>query len=74
MRKPTKTTVQLETVVKREAAKTMSLPKNLVVSIWPDGDRWKVICHSPNPREDKECFELIRVEAERLRLKFDLRL
>jgi hypothetical protein len=52
----------------------MPLPKNLVVSIWPDGDSWKVICHSPNPREDKECFELIRVESERLKLKFDLRL
>lgn len=74
MSKPTKTTVQLETLVKREAAKTMPLPKNLVVSIWPDGDSWKVICHSPNPREDKEYFELIRTEAERLRLKFDLRL
>jgi hypothetical protein len=74
MSKPTKTTLQLRTLVKQEAAKTMSLPKNLVVSVWPDGDSWKVVCHSPNPREDKECFELIRVEAERLRLKFDLRL
>jgi hypothetical protein len=72
--KPTKTTSQLETLVKREAAKTRSLPKNLVASVWPDGDSWKVVCHSPNPRDDKECFELIRHEADRLKLKFDLRL
>jgi hypothetical protein len=72
MSKPTKTTSQLETLVKREAAKAMSLPKNLVVSVWPDGDSWKVVCHSPNPRDDKECFELIRNEADRLKLKFDL--
>jgi hypothetical protein len=74
MSKPTKTTLQLETLVKQQVAKTMSIPKNLVMSVWPDGDSWKVVCHSPNPREDKECFELIRNEAERLKLKFDLRL
>jgi hypothetical protein len=72
--KPTKTTLQLEMLIKKEAAKNMSLPKNLVVSVWPDGGGWKVVCHSPNPREDKECFELIRKEADRLKLKFDLRL
>jgi hypothetical protein len=74
MSKRTKTTLQLETLVKQEAAKTMSLPQNLVVSVWPDGDSWKVVCHSPNPREDKDFFEQIRKEADRLKLKFDLRL
>ena len=72
--KPTKTTLQLEALIKKEAAKNMSLPKNLVVSVWPDGAGWKVVCHSTNPQEDKECFELIRKEADRLKLKFDLRL
>jgi hypothetical protein len=72
--KPTKTILQLETLIKQEAAKTMSLPENLVVSVWPDGDGWKVVCHSPNPRDDKEYFELIRKEADRLKLKFNLRL
>ena len=74
MSKPTKTTLQLETLVKQEAAKAMPLPKNLVVSVWPDGDSWKVVCHSPNPLKDKECFEVIREEADRIKLKFDLRL
>jgi hypothetical protein len=32
-----------------------------------------VVCHSPNPLKDRECFELIRGEADRLKLKFDLR-
>jgi hypothetical protein len=52
----------------------MVLPKNLIVSVWPDGDSWKVVCHSPNPREDKECYALIREEADRLKAKFDLQL
>jgi len=38
---PTKTTLQLETLVKQEAAKAISLPKNLVVSIWPMGTAGK---------------------------------
>jgi hypothetical protein len=74
MSKPKKTTLQLEMLIKEGAAKTISLPKNLVVSVWPDADVWKVVCHSPNPREDKECFELIRKEADRLKLQFDLHL
>lgn len=56
---------ETEVLIKKEVAKTMSLPKNLVLSVWPDGDSWKVGCHSPNPLEDKECFELIRREADR---------
>ncbi len=52
----------------------MLLPKDIVVSIWPDADGWKVVCQSPNPLQDRECCELIRAEADRLRLKFDLNL
>jgi hypothetical protein len=74
MSKPKKTILQLETLIKKEAAKTMSLPNDLVVSIWPDADSWKVVCHSPHPVKDRECYELIRAEADRLKLKFDLNL
>jgi hypothetical protein len=74
MGKPAKTTLQLETLIRQGAAKTMVLPKNLIVSVWPDGDSWKVVCHSPNPQEDKECYALIREEADRLKAKFGLQL
>ena len=60
MSKPKKTILQLETLIKKEAAKTMLLPKDIVVSIWPDADGWKVVCQSPNPLQDRECCELIR--------------
>ena len=36
MSKSKKTILQLETLIKKEAAKTMLLPKDLVISIWPD--------------------------------------
>jgi len=36
MSQPKKTILQLETLIKREAAKTMLLPENVVVSIWPE--------------------------------------
>jgi hypothetical protein len=38
MSKPKKTMLQLETLIKKEAAKSMLLPKDIVVSIWPDTD------------------------------------
>jgi hypothetical protein len=66
--------MQLEILIKQGAARIISLPKDLVESVWPDGDCWKVVCISPNPREDKECFALIREEADRLKMKFDLQL
>jgi hypothetical protein len=72
MTKPKKTMLQLETLIKEEAAKTISVPQNLLVSVWPDAGSWKVVCHSPNPVDDKECFEVIRKAADRLKLKFDL--
>jgi hypothetical protein len=72
MTKPKKTMLQLETLIRDEASKSISLPKDLLVSVWPDAGSWKVVCHSPNPVEDKECFEVIRREADRLKLKFDL--
>jgi hypothetical protein len=49
MSKPKKTILQLETLIKKVAAKTMLLPKDLVISIWPDADSWTVVCHSPHP-------------------------
>ena len=73
MSKPKKTILQLETLIKKEA-KTMLLPKDLVISIWPDADSWKVVCHSPHPLQDRECYELIRAEGDRLKLKDDLSL
>jgi hypothetical protein len=74
MSKPKKTMLQLETLIKKEAAKSMLLPKHIVVSIWPHTDGWKVACRSPHPLQDRECCELVRMEADRLRLKFDLNL
>ena len=59
MSKPKKTILQLETLIKREAAKTMLLPENVVVSICPEANSWKVVCHSPHPLQDRECYELI---------------
>jgi hypothetical protein len=74
MSKPKKTILQLEMLIKREAAKTMLLPENVVVSIWPEANSWKVVCHSPHPLQDRECYELIRAKGDRLKLKYDLSL
>ena len=74
MSKPKKTILQLETLIKKVAEKTMLLPKDIVISIWPDADSWTVVCHSPHPLQDRECYKLIRAEGDRLKLKYDLSL
>jgi hypothetical protein len=74
MTKPKKTILQLETLIKKGTAKTMLLPKDLVISIWPDADGWKVVCHSPHPLQDRECYELISGGRRSLKLKYDLSL
>jgi hypothetical protein len=38
MTKPKKTILQLETLIKKGTAKTILLPKDLVISNWPDAD------------------------------------
>jgi hypothetical protein len=70
--KSKKTSQQLETMIKAGVSQTMLWPKNAVVSIWPDADSWKAVCHSPNPVQDKERIERVRTESDRLKLEFDL--
>ncbi len=72
MTKPKKTALQLETIIKAGVSEIMLWPNNAVVSIWPDANGWKAVCHTPNPVMDKECVERVRAEAERLKLEFDL--
>jgi hypothetical protein len=66
------TSLQLEVMIKRAVSRTFPLPKNLVVSIWPDGDSWKAVAHSPNPSQDKEIYECVRAQAALLKKDFDL--
>jgi hypothetical protein len=66
------TAQQLEVMIKKAVSKIMPLPKNLVVSIWPDGGSWKAIPHSPNPIQDKELYDRVRAQAELLKKEYDL--
>jgi hypothetical protein len=59
-------------MIKRAVGKTFPLPKNPVISIWPNGDSWKAIAHSPNPSQDKELYECVRAQAELLKRNFHL--
>jgi hypothetical protein len=72
MSKPRKTPHQLERLIKKAVAK--ALPEDLVISVWPDANTWMVVCHSPHPLQEREYYELVRAEADRLKLKFDVEL
>jgi hypothetical protein len=66
------TAQQLEVMIKKAVSKVRPLPKNLVISIWPDGDSWKAISHSPNPSQDKDLYDSVRAQAELLKKEYDL--
>jgi hypothetical protein len=66
------TAQQLEMMIKKAVSKIRPLPKDLVVSIWPDGDSWKAISHSPNPILDKELYDSVHAQAELLKKEYDL--
>jgi len=70
--KRAKTAAQLETMIREAISKLVPLPKNLVISIWPDGESWKAISHSPNPSQDKELYKRVRAQADLLKKEFDL--
>jgi hypothetical protein len=66
------TSQQLEVMIRRAVSRTFPLPKDLVITIWPDGDSWKAVAHSPNPSNDKEICEFVRAQAALLKNDFDL--
>jgi hypothetical protein len=72
MTKPKKTALELVTMITSGVSKSTLWPKDAVVSIWPDPENWKAVCHTPNPVMDKGWIEQVRAEVERLMLELDL--
>jgi hypothetical protein len=46
---------------------------DIVVSVQPDGDTWKVVIMQVIPKDDRGLFEMISLIADRLRSQFDLK-
>jgi hypothetical protein len=72
MKKPSKTAVELQAVVKLEMEDISEWPTDIAISVRPDGDTWKVVIMQDSPTDDRERFEMIMLIADGLRSQFDL--
>jgi hypothetical protein len=73
MKKPSKTAAELEAAIKVEMEDICEWPTDIVLSVQPDGDTWKVVILQDIPKDDRARFEMISLIADRLRSQFDLK-
>lgn len=73
MKKPSKTAAELEAAIKVEMEDICEWPTDIVLSVQPDGDTWKVVILQDIPKDDRGRFEMISLIADRLRNQFDLK-
>ena len=73
MKKPSKTAGELEAAIKVEIEDIGEWPTDIVVSVQPDGDTWKIVIMQDIPKDDRDLFEMISLIADRLRSQFDLK-
>jgi hypothetical protein len=72
MKKPSKTAAELEASIKVEMEDICDWPTDMMISVQPDGDSWKVavIQGSVNDADRREMVEQI---AARLKAEYDLK-
>ena len=73
MKKPSKTAAELEAAIKVEMEDICEWPTDIVLSVQPEGDTWKVVILQDIPKDDRARFEMISLIADRLRSQFDLK-
>jgi hypothetical protein len=73
MKKPSKTAGELEAAIKVEMEDIGEWPTDIVVSVQPDRDTWKIVIMQDMPKDDRDLFEMISLIADRLRSQFDLK-
>ena len=72
MKKPSKTAFELEAAIKVEMEDTCDQPCDMIVSVQPDGDSWKVSVNQEGPNDD-ERRKMVEQIAQRLKAQFDLK-
>jgi hypothetical protein len=73
MKKPAKTAAELEANIRVEMEEISDLPTDMVISVRPDGDTWKVVITHEGRVDESDRFEMIHLICDRLRSEFDLK-
>jgi hypothetical protein len=73
MKKPSKTAAELEASIKVEIEDICDGPTDMIISVQPDGDSWKVAVMQEGSPDDVDRREMVEQIAARLKAEFDLK-
>ena len=73
MKKPSKTAAELEASIKVEMEDICDWPTDIMISVQPDGDSWKVAVVQEGSEDDADRRQMIEQIAERLKAEYDLK-
>ena len=72
MKKPSKTAAELEASIKVEMEDICDFPTDMMISVQPDGDSWKVAIMQ-DTADDADRREMVEQIAARLKAEYDLK-
>jgi hypothetical protein len=72
MKKPSKTAAELEASIKVEMEDICEVPTDMMISVEPDGDSWKVVVQEGSG-DDSDRREMVEQIAARLKAEYDLK-
>ena len=72
MKKPSKTAAELEASIKVEMEDICDWSTDMMISVQPDGDSWKVEVVQEGSVEDADRREMVERIAARLKAEYDL--
>jgi hypothetical protein len=73
VKKPSKTAAELEASIKVEMEDICDWPTDMMISVQPDGDSWKVAVMQEGSVDDADRREMVEQIAVRLRAEYDLK-
>jgi hypothetical protein len=73
MKKPSKTAAELEAAIKVEMEDICDWPTDMMISVQPDGDSWKVAVMQEESVDDADRRGMIEQIATRLKAEYDLK-
>jgi hypothetical protein len=73
MKKPSKTAAELEASIKVEMEDICDWLTDMMISVQPDGDSWKVAVMQEGSVDDADRREMVEQIAARLKTEYDLK-
>jgi hypothetical protein len=73
MKKPSKSPAELEASIRVEMEDICDWPTDIMISVQPDGDSWRVTVMQEGSVDDTDRREMVKQIAARLKGEYDLK-